>query len=84
MDNLLKYLIRKLYTLDGTKGTANAVVNLHHKAAVDKYIKENKLKTIQESVSLKLKLQSEHLIFRTVFLKYSIIRIRSKISFIAF
>ena len=36
MDNLLKYLIRKLYTLDGTKGTANAVVNLHHKAAVDK------------------------------------------------
>ena len=46
MDNLLKYLIRKLYTLDGTKGTANAVVNLHHKAAVDKYIKENKLKTI--------------------------------------
>jgi len=84
MDKILKYLIRKLYTADGCKGTASSLVNLHHKIARKKYIKENDLKSIPQSVSLKLKLQSEHLIFRTVFLKYLILRIRTKISFMAF
>jgi len=35
MDKILKYLIRKLYTVDGSKGTAKSLVNLHHKIAIN-------------------------------------------------
>jgi len=47
-------------------------------------MKENKVYGVNKTVANKIKKEAEHRIFRTTFLKYIIIWVRSKISFMAF
>lgn len=83
MDCLLKFLIRKLRTVDGKKGTANALLSVMNKEAINKHKKDNNKELISDSVKLNLIQKNEHKLFRSIYMKYLIMRIRSKISFIA-
>ena len=50
MNLFLKYLIRKLYTLDGRRESATKLIELHCWIASDSYMKEKKLKEIPKKV----------------------------------
>jgi len=47
-------------------------------------MKEKKIYALNKTVAKRIKIDAENWIFRTTFLKYIIIWVRSKISFMAF
>ena len=83
MNNLLKFLIVNLRTLDGSKGTANAFLEKANKKSIKEYLKRTKRDHISESARLAIVAENEHKIFRKVYMKYLIMRVRAKISFTA-
>ena len=80
MNNLLKILIYRLKTVDGRKGSAEVFLN---KMYTDK-CKRNKYGDIihmSEDRQMNLRQLHEAQIFRKVYMKYMVIRMRAKISF---
>ena len=71
-------------TLDGKKNTANIVLKTLNKQSFKEYMFNKKKKFISESVRYNIEQKNEHVIFGKVHLKYLLIKIRQKISFIAF
>jgi len=83
MNCLLKLLIHSMRTMDGHKGTADKMLEAMNKQSKEEYLKHTGKQLISESVAQKIKQSNEHLLFRKVYLKYLILRIRAKISFMA-
>ena len=85
MDNVLKFLIRNLRTVDGNRGTANGILDLLQEKEENKYAKEHKCGCgdISQSVKNAITLKNEHMIFGKVYMKYLIMRVRAKISYMA-
>lgn len=81
---LLKYLIVKLRTVDGTRGSADKILALMQKQGEAKFMKQSGKRFVSESVRHKIKQTNEHTLFRKVYLKYIIMKVRSKISYSAF
>jgi hypothetical protein len=83
MDYFLKFLIHNLQTIDGKRGSAKKVLELMDRESIEEYKKKHNKTDVSESVRLKLQSTNRHIVFRKVYMKYLIMRIRSKISFIA-
>lgn len=83
MDLLLKFLIHRLYTLDGSCDSARPLLEAMQKQGQDDYMKKNNKKFFSKSTEALIKQRNEHNLFRKVHLKYLIMRIRAKISFMA-
>jgi hypothetical protein len=83
MNNFLKFLIRNLRTLDGSRGTADALLSKMDKQSFQEYKEKHQRATMSESQRLRITLMNEHNVFRRVYIKYVIMRVRAKISFIA-
>ena len=83
MNQILKYLIHRLRTLDGTRGTAEKIIELMNKQSLADLKKEVGRDVISKTKEHQLIQQNEQAVFRKVLMKYKIMRIRSKISFIA-
>ena len=83
MNYLLKFLISNLRTLDGEKGSANKLLDLMNETSMEDYKVKHKRDVISESVRLRIIHINEHKVFRKTFMKYLIMRVRAKISFMA-
>ena len=66
-------------TVDGSRGSAKKLLNVMIQNETKAYLK----KQISEALQAKIKADNEHKLYRKVFLKYVIMRIRAKISFTA-
>lgn len=84
MNILLKFLIAKMRTLDGTRGSANKILALMQKKGEADFMSKSGKNFVSDSVRYQIKQTCEHKLFRKVYLKYIIMRVRSKISYIAF
>ena len=83
MNRLLKYLIHNLRTLDGNRDSANGILELMNKKSILDYKHSTGKSLISDSVMYNIKQTNEHTLFRKIYLKYMIMRIRAKISFMA-
>ena len=84
MNLLLKFLITKMRTLDGIKGSANKILDLMQKQGEAEFMQKSGKKFVSDSVRYQIKQTCEHTLFRKVYLKYLIMRVRSKISYSAY
>ena len=83
MEILLKFLIYRTRTVDGKKGTADKLLEHLNNESIRKY-KALKNKTLlSDSTISKIAAKNEHSLFRKVYLKYMVMKIRQKISYIA-
>ena len=76
-------MIYSLRTIDGIRGTAEGVLKTLNRQSEKEYRKQHKKKYISECMMLSIKTTNEHKVFRKVYLKYLIMRVRGKISFMA-
>ena len=83
MNTFLKFLIQNMRTMDGNKNSANKLLEKMNEQSVRDYKKESGKSLISESVKQNIKQTNEHYLFRKVYLKYLVMRIRAKISFTA-
>lgn len=83
MDILLKFLIHKLKTVDGNKKSAKSLLKLMQKNSEKEHMKIAG-NFMDGSISKLIKKSNEHKLYRKIYIKYLIMRIRSKISFMAF
>lgn len=84
MDLFLKFLIHKMRTLDGFQGSADKLLELANMEGEETFKKKVNKNWVSESVRQNIKQTNEHKIFRKTYLKYLLMRVRQKISFIAF
>jgi len=84
MDILLKFLIYTLRTLEGSKNTADALLNSMQEASKREFKQTKQRDTISKMREYQFMQMNEMKVFKKVFLKYKIMIVRSKISFSAF
>lgn len=84
MAYVLKFLIHRMRTIDGNKDSALGILDVLNKESVEEYMKENKVKSIKKNKECKIYQENEHKLYQKVYLKYQIMKIRAKISFMAF
>ena len=83
MDMILKFLIYSLRTIDGRRGTADSILNklqIESKQQFREMKKRNTISKMREHQFMQL---NEMKVFGKIFLKYKVMIIRAKISFMA-
>ena len=83
MNKFLFFLIFNLRTVDGQRGSANSLLEAMNEAKIAKYKRDNQRQVISNTVQTQIEAENEHTLFRKVYLKYLIMRVRSKISYTA-
>lgn len=84
MDRLLKFLIYKMQTIDGNKGSSVKILEVLNKQRIKILRQKQKNGKISTDEKHYLTLKNEYNLYRKVMLKYKIMRIRNKISYIAY
>lgn len=84
MDILLKFLIYTLRTLDGRKNTAESLLRKLQEIGKQEFMIKKDRKIISKMREHQIMQMNEMKVFRKVYIKYKIMIIRSKISFMAF
>lgn len=84
MNMFLKFLIYSLRTFDGKRGTAKDLVKALQRQEVRRLKKEQGRQVISESKRQEIKERSEYTVYRRVYFKYQVLKIRHKISYSAF
>ena len=80
MNSLLKFLIYSLRTLDGNRNSASNVLAQLNKESIQDYKKIHKREVVKKERIIEM---NEYKIFSKVYLKYRIMTIRQKISYMA-
>lgn len=83
MEILLKFLIYNQKTVDGKKGTATAFIETLNQQSFREYRKQFNREIISKAREHQISQKNEFLLYRKVFLKYQVMKIRAKISFMA-
>ena len=83
MNCFLKFMIYSLRTIDGMRGTAEGILKSLNRQSEREYRTSHKKTYISECMMLSIKTTNEHRVFRKVYLKYLIMRVRAKIGFMA-
>lgn len=84
MKQILKFLIYSLRTMDGRRGTADKMLNLMNQQSFKEHRITHGLSILPKSVKQKIVEKNEHNLFRKVYMKYLILKVRAKISYMAF
>lgn len=84
MMNMICLLVYHINTVDGDKDSSLKIMQTLIDQEQASYLRKNKLKEFKPGVKEKIEKQVRHRVMREVRLKYMILRIRAKISFIAF
>ena len=84
MERFIKFLIHNLRCMDGCRGSADKLLELMQKEGEEAYMKGENKNFISDSVKAKIKQSNEHKVFSKVYFKYLMLKIRAKISFLAF
>jgi hypothetical protein len=80
---LLKFLIYNLKTVDGNKDTSLGYAQALHSQSFREYKRQFNREVITKAREHQIIQKNEFSLYRKVFLKYQIMKIRSKISFMA-
>lgn len=84
MSMLIQYLVYHMQTLDGQRGSAVKILEELRKQNVNSYKREHKRTEISKSREQQYIQINESSILKKVCLKYTILRVRHKISYCAF
>lgn len=84
MSVLLKFLIYRMKSVDGSRNSAVPYLEALNKQSLKAFKELNGYETIKKSKEVKILQENEHFIANRVFLKYKIMKIRAKISYMAF
>jgi hypothetical protein len=84
MKRVLKFIIQAITTMDGRRGTAEKMLDLMNRQSFDEYQCCNGVTIVPDSVRRNLVQKNEHILYRKVYMKYLILKVRAKISYMAF
>jgi len=77
------YLIWELCTVDGKRNSAKGLLDFLNQEEIKKLKKKKKKLTITKDEEEEITEKNEHKIFKKVYLKYLLMKIRAKISYMA-
>ena len=83
MRMLIKFLVYKLKTIDGNKGTAIPLLDHMIASDIKSFLQKNNRTTISPARESQIRSTNEFKLFSKVFIKYTILSVRQKISFSA-
>lgn len=83
MSIFVKFLVYSLYTLNGVKNSARSLLHSLNDLAIEKLKKETGQVWISNSHQEKISATNEHKIFHQISVKYQVMKIRAKISYMA-
>ena len=82
MSTFIKFLVYRMKTLDGNRGSAIRALEAMNKQAIKDFLTQRRGRaTVPESRQHQIMATNEFKVFRKVCLKYAIMRIRAKISY---
>ena len=81
MKILLQFLIYRMKTLDGNKNSAVQILEALNKQTIREYLKQTGRKIVTASKEHQIRSMNEYKVFRKIQLKYTIMKVRSKLSF---
>lgn len=84
MEMLLKFLIYSLKTLNGVRESALQLLNFMNTQSIEKFKKQTGMAIVNKIKEKSLTDINSYEIFEKVMLKYKVLKIRGKISFMAF
>ena len=84
MDLILKFLIYSIRTLDGNRGTANHLLWTLQEQSKKQFKELKKRNTISKMREHQFDQYNQMKVFKKIFLKYKLMIVRAKISFMAF
>jgi len=84
MEIFLKFLIYSLRTVDGVKNSADVILDYLNKESIKKFKKETRLLKMTQFQLVNISSANEKLVFTQIYKKYCIMKLRAKISFMAF
>lgn len=84
MKMIIEFLIYTLKTLDGSKDSAKPMLDLMMEQKINELQKSNRRSQVADYVKSRIMQVNEAFIYRKVKTKYTIIRIRNKLSYSAF
>ena len=84
MEIFLQFLVYKLKTLDGRRNTSTHLLEYLNQQDIQTFMKKNKRVEISGARELQIMQKNEMKLFTKVCQKYTILKVRNKISFIAF
>jgi len=84
MHKLLKYLIFKMKTVDGEPRSALKLLDFMNRQTENDYMLRKSKTTLSDTVKKEINKQNECILFNKVCLKFKILQIRAKISYMAF
>lgn len=80
MEFFVRFLIYRLKTVDGVRGSALKLIDALNLQAQQR----KKVKQLTHRQLLQLTHENEHFLFKKVYFKYMLMRVRAKISYMAF
>jgi len=79
----IKFLVYRMKTLDGKKNSAVPILDMLNKNSVNEFLKSSNRVILSDSRETQFKNSNEYRIFKKVILKYTILTVRAKISYMA-
>ena len=83
MQLFIKFLIYRLKTVDGIRGSSAELLNKMNQKEIRAYQKENEESKLTSKKLKEINLKNEHHICQKVMMRYKIMKLRAKISFAA-
>lgn len=84
ISRFLKFLIWNIRTLDGKRGSADKVLAALNEQSFQEYREQNNRVYIDDQTKLHMMEQNENKVFRKIYFKFLILKVRAKISYMAF
>ena len=83
MQLFIKFLIYKLKTVDGTRGSSSELLNKMNQKEIKAYLKECAPNKITSQTLKEINSKNEYFICQKVMMRYKIMKLRAKISYSA-
>ena len=80
---LIKFLVYRLETIDGQRGTAIPILKHLNSKKINEFLEQTGRGVISRSREHQIMSSNEYMVYKKVCLKYTIMRVRSKISYTA-
>lgn len=80
---LIKFLVYRLETVDGQRGTAIPILKHLNSKKINEFLEQTGRGVISRSREHQIMSSNEYMVYKKVCLKYTIMRVRSKLSYMA-
>ena len=83
MNYFIKYLISEMETVDGRKGSATKIIKALNDQMEAEYAKATGRESATDQAKNEINDKNRHMLMRKVYMKYLVMKVRAKISFMA-